>query len=186
MLGETEEELALYLFVGNVIDDGLEGVTLLGAIEELEEGRLLCIHAVEHEAHLLSVGGHAFGLSLGELAAAVADVVDLVGGEFCHLGFVPRAENLLREVVVGIALNGLGSGLKMRHGGCFLRVAVHGEEHSVIVLVERCDVVLGVDVGHENLGGVCDAVGRHLDSEDAIGFLFFQGGGFLQVALGIL
>ena len=74
----------------------------------------------------------------------------------------------------------------MRHGGCFFRVAVHGKEHSVIVLIERCDVVLGVDVGHENLGGVCDAVGRHLDSEDAIGFLFFQGGGFLQVALGIL
>ena len=39
MLGETEEKLALYLLVGNVIDDGLEGVTLLGAIEELEEGR---------------------------------------------------------------------------------------------------------------------------------------------------
>ena len=169
MLGEAEEHAALLVGLGNKGDDGLDGVAHHGSLKGLQQRTLLSIEVLHHDAQLGAVFGHKVCLTACELVAALADVIDVLGGELSHLGGASSREDILVHIVVGIGLRLLGSRHKPLGQRHLASLGIDGEQQSALVAVYLADADFLIQIEGKLLGRIGHTDGVHADVYHPIG-----------------
>lgn len=187
LLREAEEHVAVGLLLW-VVEEGEDFcVGLLGSAEERLEDRGLFVKLIEHEFQLCSVLGCVVCFASDEGVLAVADVVDFLCTEFCHLGCAAGGEDFLCHV--GTRILGRRSFLWLGQFGqeVFLGIGVDAEKQSVAAEPDEGCNGLAFELDAVGLGLVWFPVGFQRDALQVPSHaLLRRHSGHAQVAVGIL